>query len=94
MCKNDCTHAICGDSIVGPGETCDDGNTNNNDICNNLCQNNPYIDLSLEKNLISVENGYTLFEITVNNKGDTTAKDFKILDYIPANGQIYKISNG
>ena len=32
----------CGDGTVqtGNGEACDDGNTNNNDACNNVCQYN------------------------------------------------------
>ena len=25
-CTNQCTRAVCGDGIVGPGEQCDDGN--------------------------------------------------------------------
>jgi cysteine-rich repeat protein len=29
--------AVCGDGIVGPGEQCDDGNTNNCDGCSNAC---------------------------------------------------------
>lgn len=35
-----CTNApvSCGNGIVNPGETCDDGNNNQNDSCTNLCQ--------------------------------------------------------
>ena len=31
--------ALCGDSYVGPGEQCDDGNFVNTDACTNICQN-------------------------------------------------------
>ncbi len=46
-CSNSCTFnvssctnalATCGNSIVNVGETCDDGNNNQNDSCTNLCQ--------------------------------------------------------
>lgn len=37
---NTATTAVCGNGIVEPGEQCDDGNTNNDDSCNNQCQNN------------------------------------------------------
>jgi cysteine-rich repeat protein len=30
---------VCGDSITGPGEQCDDGNTVNTDACTNACTN-------------------------------------------------------
>ena len=29
---------FCGDGSLGPGEQCDDGNTDNNDLCRNNCQ--------------------------------------------------------
>lgn len=31
-----CT-SICGDAVTNPGEQCDDGNTNNEDACQNDC---------------------------------------------------------
>jgi len=34
---------VCGDGVVGPGEQCDDGNTNDNDGCNQLCRITPII---------------------------------------------------
>ncbi len=35
----DDTHApTCGNGVVDPGETCDDGNTNNGDGCSSTCQ--------------------------------------------------------
>jgi cysteine-rich repeat protein len=37
-CRTDCTDARCGDRIVDPGETCDDGNTDNTDACTTACQ--------------------------------------------------------
>nr|WP_276603711.1 fibrinogen-like YCDxxxxGGGW domain-containing protein [Nannocystis pusilla] len=37
-CKADCTDNVCGDGEVGPGEGCDDGNTNDNDDCTNVCK--------------------------------------------------------
>ena len=30
--------AFCGDAILDPGEQCDDGNTNNGDGCNDICE--------------------------------------------------------
>jgi cysteine-rich repeat protein len=35
LCRDDCT--VCGDGIVDPGETCDDGNNNDSDGCPNRC---------------------------------------------------------
>jgi cysteine-rich repeat protein len=29
---------VCGNGVMEMGEACDDGNTNNNDSCNNMCQ--------------------------------------------------------
>ncbi|MBA3550217.1 MAG: DUF4215 domain-containing protein [Nannocystis sp.] len=37
LCKADCTLQKCGDSFVGPGEGCDDGNQVDNDACSNAC---------------------------------------------------------
>lgn len=38
-CNNNCTTSSCGDTLVNPaaGETCDDGNSSNNDDCLNNC---------------------------------------------------------
>ena len=36
-CRTTCLAARCGDSIVDPGEACDDGNTNNADGCTTAC---------------------------------------------------------
>ncbi len=33
---DDCS--VCGDSVVDPGEQCDDGNTSNGDCCSSTCQ--------------------------------------------------------
>ena len=32
------SYSLCGDTIVSPGEQCDDGNTNNGDCCSSTCQ--------------------------------------------------------
>lgn len=37
----------CGDGRVDSGEECDDGNTNNNDACTNVCRNNVCGDAAL-----------------------------------------------
>ena len=34
-----CVATVCGNSIVEPGEQCDDGNTTSGDGCDSLCQN-------------------------------------------------------
>jgi cysteine-rich repeat protein len=36
----------CGDGVTGPGEQCDDGNTNDNDGCNQACRITPIITCS------------------------------------------------
>jgi cysteine-rich repeat protein len=36
-CRTDCTVGGCGDGIVDPGETCDDGNSDNGDGCTAAC---------------------------------------------------------
>lgn len=37
--NNQCVpNAVCGNGIIEQGETCDDGNTNNNDGCSSTCQ--------------------------------------------------------
>ncbi len=36
----------CGDGVTGPGEECDDGNTNGNDGCNDSCRISPIITCS------------------------------------------------
>ena len=44
-CTNTCAATMtippCGNGTTGAGEECDDGNSSNNDTCNNSCQNNP-----------------------------------------------------
>lgn len=40
LCKSDCTNQVCGDSFMGPGEECDDGNDVEDDECSSLCENN------------------------------------------------------
>lgn len=49
-CTNTCTRTItiptCGNGATNAGEECDDGNSVNNDSCNNSCQNNPPYELS------------------------------------------------
>ena len=37
-CKDDCNKNVCGDGVLGPGEGCDDGNTESLDGCNAICQ--------------------------------------------------------
>ncbi len=37
-CKADCSTQKCGDGFVGPGEACDDGNTDPDDGCTDRCQ--------------------------------------------------------
>ncbi len=37
-CKDDCKKNVCGDGVLGPGEGCDDGNTESLDGCNAICQ--------------------------------------------------------
>ncbi len=32
---------VCGDTMIGPGEQCDDGNTNAGDGCSPVCENEP-----------------------------------------------------
>ena len=34
----ECVPKICGDGIISPGETCDDGNMESGDGCNDLCE--------------------------------------------------------
>ena len=36
-CTSQCLNAVCGDGFVGPGEACDDGNTEDGDECTNAC---------------------------------------------------------
>lgn len=36
-CRTDCLAARCGDGVTDPGESCDDGNTNNTDGCTTAC---------------------------------------------------------
>ena len=40
-CDADCTFAVCGDGVLNTqaGEVCDDGNTDEGDGCDGLCQN-------------------------------------------------------
>lgn len=33
LCEEDCTDQVCGDGFVGPGESCDDGNSVDGDGC-------------------------------------------------------------
>ena len=44
-CRSNCTR--CGDGVVDPQETCDDGNTNDNDGCSATCQNQAGWDCSV-----------------------------------------------
>lgn len=37
-CRTNCEAAACGDTVVDTGETCDDGNANDNDDCLNSCE--------------------------------------------------------
>ncbi|NJK31141.1 MAG: DUF4215 domain-containing protein [Deltaproteobacteria bacterium] len=36
-CTSDCLENVCGDGEIGPGEACDDGNTDETDACLNAC---------------------------------------------------------
>lgn len=40
-CNSDGRCVFCGNGVVDTGEQCDDGNTNNNDACTNICTNQP-----------------------------------------------------
>jgi cysteine-rich repeat protein len=48
---------VCGDSVVDPGETCDDGNTNNNDGCTASCRTNVCGDGFLNPNVEACDLG-------------------------------------
>src|SRR5438876_8893584 len=37
-CRTTCKLPGCGDGVMDIGETCDDGNTSNNDSCLNTCR--------------------------------------------------------
>lgn len=36
-CTSECAFNVCGDGYAGPGEACDDGNTNDGDQCTSSC---------------------------------------------------------
>ncbi|MCC7357698.1 Ig-like domain-containing protein [Candidatus Uhrbacteria bacterium] len=47
----------CGDGILDEGEKCDDGNTNNNDSCTNICQQNSCGDGYVNSGVEECDNG-------------------------------------
>jgi len=83
--------ASCWDGVVDLeyGEKCDDGNTNDNDGCNSVCEVESDYDLALKKTLSNSTPGpFTIwdevtFNITVYNQGDIDSGNIEITDYIP-----------
>ena len=55
---------ICGNGVLEPGEECDDGNTSNNDACNNSCQ---WTVLAVSPIPCNVSNGMTIGSTTTSN---------------------------
>lgn len=59
----DAGHAVCGDSHLDPGESCDDGNTVDDDECNNACRRNAFCGDGMMNNSEVCDDGH-------NSSGD------------------------
>jgi len=53
---------VCGNGVLEPGETCDDGNFQNHDGCDNLCQIEPGIVNDACASAVPVSDGVVLFD--------------------------------
>lgn len=71
----ECTAHRCGDSVVGPGEACDDGNLDDADGCTNACQIVP-VDVSAGGRFFGTvaAQGETLFSFSLDQEAALRAE--------------------
>ncbi len=93
--KNQCTwngwsicqpKGVCGDGHVDPGEECDDGNTDNNDVCTNQCKKNVcgdgFMQIGVEECDYGIHNG----DQCVSDYGSTCNSCSKLCRSVASSG--------
>jgi cysteine-rich repeat protein len=86
-CTNTCTRTItiptCGNGVTNVSEECDDGNSVNNDSCNNTCQNNPPYELSCTLGSIeqyAYDNAPYTYNYTAQSQVDSVGAFAPVMD--------------
>lgn len=95
----DCsTPPVCGNDIIEEGEECDDGNTQNNDGCSNMCEIEPPQPPDPEDDEFEVCSNATIAMDVLQNDSDPDSiidPDLLSILSLPIHGQILDIdSNG
>jgi cysteine-rich repeat protein len=91
---------VCGNSIIEPGEQCDDGNTNSNDGCSSTCQIEPGCPLGLvsywkfdENSGTTAADSRSAINGQINGAAWTTGKIGNALDFDGINDNVIIPSN-